>query len=382
MLVAGGDTGGKLGGIINLATSTVSDAAAQVFDTSTNSFVLVGSLATARESAATVALPNGLTLVLGGATCSARTYGGVSGFQCDALQSAELYNENTKTFSPAGTGGAMTIARSGPSATLISGCSCPFDGKVLVVGGSTGSSFLATSVPPPGSGAPPGQQALNTAEVYDPALDKFTATVSLPACAAGTFPPACTNGVASVCAGASSTIASASESGTTATITMASANPTGLTVGSGVTVANVTGTTTAGYNGGFTVLTIPDSTHFTYTTVSGLTAGTGGTAAADTFECGMVDQGAALIQNDGGKVLVAGGDILSVPWRVVKHLVHLRPDWAVLYADHRLDDQCARAVPADWGGWDPRPRRGLRRHPGDFAKLPEHASHPGGGDDA
>jgi hypothetical protein len=60
------------------------------------------------------------------------------------------------------------------------------------------------------------------------------------------------------------------------------------------------------------VASIPTSTTFTYTAVSsGLAAGSGGTAAADTFECGMVDQGAALIPNDGGKVLLAGGDILS-----------------------------------------------------------------------
>ena len=41
MLVAGGDTGGKLGGIINLATSTVSSASSQIFNTATNTFLLV-----------------------------------------------------------------------------------------------------------------------------------------------------------------------------------------------------------------------------------------------------------------------------------------------------------------------------------------------------
>ena len=80
---------------------------------------------------------------------------------------------------------------------------------------------------------------------------------------------------------------------------MATANPTGLTVGDGVTIANVSCPTCAGtngYNGSLTVTSIPDGTHFTYTSpFSGLTAGSGGTAASDTFECGMVDQGAALI---------------------------------------------------------------------------------------
>jgi len=93
---------------------------------------------------------------------------------------------------------------------------------------------------------------------------------------------------------------------------MTTANPTGLTVGDGVTIANVTGPTGTGYNGSFTVATIPDGTHFTYTSpMTGLTAGSNGTAASDTFECGMVDQGAALIPNDNGKVLLAGGDILT-----------------------------------------------------------------------
>ena len=37
----------------------------------------------------------------------------------------------------------MTIARSGPSATLITGSGTALDGQVLIVGGSTGSSFLS-----------------------------------------------------------------------------------------------------------------------------------------------------------------------------------------------------------------------------------------------
>jgi len=310
----GGDTGGKLGGIINLATSTNSTGGAVIFNTATDTFLLVGSLNTKRESAVAAALPNGLTLIAGGSSCGPRTYGGVSGFQCDALATAELYNETTKTFSF--TGHSMTIARNGPSATLIQGSGTALDGQVLIVGGSTGSSFLSASTPPAGSGQPGVQTALNTAELYNPATDTFTATANnIPGCAAGTQPPACTTGLASICAGPTSAISSASEVGNTVTITMASANPTGLTVGDGVTIANTTCPTCAGtnsYNGSFTVNTIPDSTHFTYTSpFTGLTAGSGGTAASDTFECGLVDQGAALIPNDSGKVLLAGGDILA-----------------------------------------------------------------------
>ena len=82
----------------------------------------------------------------------------------------------------------------------------------------------------------------------------------------------------------------------------------GATIGNNVTVANVN---VAGYNGTFVVTAIPSGTTFQYTAASGLGAGTGGTAAADTFECGMVDQGAALIPNDNGKVLLAGGDVVA-----------------------------------------------------------------------
>jgi hypothetical protein len=89
---------------------------------------------------------------------------------------------------------------------------------------------------------------------------------------------------------------------------MTTANPSNLIVGDKVTTANVS---IAGYNGLFTVTAIPTSTTFQFTAASGLTAGTGGTAAADTSECGMVDQGAALIPNDGGQVLLAGGDLVS-----------------------------------------------------------------------
>ena len=307
ILVAGGDAGGKLGGIINLATDTNSSASAQIFNTATNTFVLVGSLNSSRESAAAVPLPNGLTLIVGGQTCSAATFGGTSGFECTALQTAELYNESTKsfTFAGSGSGGTMTIARSGPSATLISGSGTALDGQVLIVGGSTGSSFLSVTAPPAGSGAPTGQIGLNTAELYNPATDAFTATSAIPGCPTGT---SCATGLPSICAGPASAISSASESGTTVTITMTTSNPSNLIVGDKATIANVS---VAGYNGNFTVTAIPSGTTFQYTAATGLAAGTGGTAAADTSECGMVDQGAALIPNDGGKVLLAGGDLVT-----------------------------------------------------------------------
>ena len=64
----------------------------------------MGNLNTKRESAVAVALPNGLTLIVGGQSCGTATFGTSSGFECTALQTSELYNETTKTFTVAGSG--------------------------------------------------------------------------------------------------------------------------------------------------------------------------------------------------------------------------------------------------------------------------------------
>ena len=107
---------------------------------------------------------------------------------------------------------------------------------MLIVGGSTGISFLGSTSP---QGAP-AETALNTAELYNPATDTFTAvSAPIPGCPAGESAatmPACTNALPSVCAlpTALSPIIGPVESGTTVTVTMQTANPTGLTVGSTV----------------------------------------------------------------------------------------------------------------------------------------------------
>ena len=116
----------------------------------------------------------------------------------------------------------------------------------------------------------------------------------------------CAAGMRRFAADPSAAITAASESGTTVTITSA---VTGILVGNNVVIAGVT---PAGYNGTF-VVTGTGRPTFTYTAASGLGTATlpSATAVADTFECGMVDQGAALIPNDGGKVLLAGGDLVE-----------------------------------------------------------------------
>ena len=304
LLMGGGDQGGKLGAV-SLANSAISSSGAQVFDAGLGSFESVGSMNAARESAAIVELPNNTSLIVGGQKCVPATISSVSGFECTALQSAELYNRNTKAFTLAGggSGGLMTAARAGASATLIEGSGTLLDGQVLIVGGATGQSFVGTSSP---AGAPAGQVAVDTAELYNPATDAFTTTNSIPGCALGVA--ACA-GLPAVCAGASSAISSTSESGTTVTVTMTAANPAGLSVGNSVTIAGVG---VAGYNGTFTVTAIGSASSFQYVAAAaGLGGSSGGTAAADTAQCGLVNDGAVLIPNDGGKVLVAGGDLIA-----------------------------------------------------------------------
>jgi hypothetical protein len=68
-------------------------------------------------------------------------------------------------------------------------------------------------------------------------------------------------------------ITGTTESDTTVTVTTSAANT--FSVGDQVTISGVS---VAGYNGTFTVASVIDSTHFTYTDVAGLTAGTGGSA--------------------------------------------------------------------------------------------------------
>ncbi len=296
--------GAKLGGAINLATSTQSSAQVQIFNASANppAFQLVGSMSQPRESAAAIALPNHLTLVAGGSDCEPATVGGQSGFLCTASNTAELYHQDTQTFSLAGSGssGQMTTARSGPTVTLITGSGTALDGQVLVVGGSNGQSFL--SIVPPTN--PPVAAAQNTAELYDPNADSFTAIANvIPT------PFTCPQGAAS-------TISAISESGTTVTVTMATANPPGLTVGQQVNVKDVN---PAGYDGSFTVVTIPDGAHFTYTAgVSGLAAGVAATNT-NMIATSLTRRKYAAwwirvrrwIPNSGGKVLLAGGDQIA-----------------------------------------------------------------------
>jgi hypothetical protein len=125
-------------------------ASAELFDPAKSAFAAAASMKDARADHTATPLPSGKILIAGGE--------GVSG---NALSSAELYDPINGTFSAVES--KMGTARAGHTATLISKCNCPADGKVLIAGGAT----LGATV--------------RSAELYDPATGKFTPTGAMKA---------------------------------------------------------------------------------------------------------------------------------------------------------------------------------------------------------
>lgn len=138
VLLAGGQGGGQF------ALSS-----AELFDPAKNVFAAASSMKDARTDHTATVLPGGKILIAGGESASGR-----------ALSSAEMYDPASGKFSAIGS--KMNAARADHTATLISGCNCPADGKVLLAGGDTASGSLGAT--------------LRSAELYDPATGKFTAT--------------------------------------------------------------------------------------------------------------------------------------------------------------------------------------------------------------
>jgi hypothetical protein len=129
LLVGGNDSTGK------------ALASAELFDPTSGTFTMTGSLGTAGGQTATL-LTNGKVLVTGGVDAN----GGL-------LSLAEIFDPATGSFSPTGN---METTRSGHTATLLN------NGKVLVAGGD----------PPPTLGG----SFHATAELFDPATGTFTPT--------------------------------------------------------------------------------------------------------------------------------------------------------------------------------------------------------------
>jgi hypothetical protein len=138
VLVAGGNYG---------AIWPFCDSTAEVYDPSTNTWTSTGDMALDRRyaTAIVVRVADGSrrVLVAGG---SDNRFGTV-------VSSAELYDPATNTWTPTG---SMTTPRSGHTATLLTA-----SGRVLVTGGSDGSS------------------ALSSTEVYDPKTGLWTALNSM-----------------------------------------------------------------------------------------------------------------------------------------------------------------------------------------------------------
>ncbi|MGW3285413.1 Kelch repeat-containing protein [Streptomyces sp. NPDC001002] len=136
VLVAGGT---------NVDFASVADTA--LYDAAAGTWSAAGPLATARRMHSLTALLDGRALAVGGVT------GGQS-FPGPGLASAELFDPESGTWSPAG---PMTYPRTGHSATLL------LDGRVLVTGGQHVRSARS-------------ELTLTTAELFDPETGTWTTT--------------------------------------------------------------------------------------------------------------------------------------------------------------------------------------------------------------
>ena len=125
------------------------NASAQLFDPTTNSWTSAGGFSSGRSYHTATLLGNGKVLFTGGAGNSGKT-----------LTTTMLYDVSTGTFT---SGPNMTAARERHTATLLP------NGKVLIAGGraSGGSSTDDDDKR---------YTVLNSAELYDPAANTFTAT--------------------------------------------------------------------------------------------------------------------------------------------------------------------------------------------------------------
>jgi Galactose oxidase, central domain len=126
---------------------------AELFDPTTGMFLSPFFMNENRALQTATLLPDGSILVVGGV---ADQFGDTSG-------TAEIYDPRLHTFTP--TKGLLPdgIRLAGQTATLIAGCHCTNDGKVLLAGGFSGGAFEGTSI----------ETAANTLLIYDPKTQTF-----------------------------------------------------------------------------------------------------------------------------------------------------------------------------------------------------------------
>src|SRR3984885_10875740 len=108
-------------------------SSAELFDPAKNAFAAASSMKDARTDHTATVLPGGKILVAGGEGPSGR-----------ALSSAELYDPGSGKFSAVAS--KMDTARAEHTATLISGCNCPADGKILIAGGRSATGSLGVTL--------------------------------------------------------------------------------------------------------------------------------------------------------------------------------------------------------------------------------------------
>ena len=136
------------GGIVSAPTFAAT-ATAEIYDPATNSWTLVTPMSRARTLHTAILLNDGDVLVAGGATAYTGSIGTVTAL-------AEIYDPRADTWHAAA---PMSVARYMGSAARLA------NGQVLVVGGWS----YTTDFDP----------SLSTAEIYDPAANRWTATGSM-----------------------------------------------------------------------------------------------------------------------------------------------------------------------------------------------------------
>jgi len=129
-------------------------ASAEFFDPSSGQFVTTGSAASSRAGATAVPLSATKVLLAGGFSGGAAIKNFSLNLDGNVLSSAEIFDETTGAFSPAG---KVATPRLGSTATALNNSS----GKILVVGGQDNLGNV-----------------LDTAELYDPAAHKFLAVAN------------------------------------------------------------------------------------------------------------------------------------------------------------------------------------------------------------